>query len=104
MRMRRRDFLGATDGELARHSQMNQQMARFAIRARRIQRQQQKLSPPLHVTEHCARKLLRQFFRLLDEIRFAEPDFDNPPAGQTFAQPAHHCFDFGKLRHNASQT
>src|SRR5690348_6771752 len=93
---------GWTDDELPRHSQMNQQGRAAVIGARGLKIEHEKFAVPSHGSDLAAGQGLLHGGRIVDKIRFAEPDADNSSFGQDGSKTARDGFYFGKFRHLCS--
>lgn len=83
---------------------MNQQRRAAADGARALEVEHEKFSVSSNCDDAATREALLEGGRILDEIRFAEANAENSPAGQCGSQAAGNSFYFGEFRHGRDWT
>ena len=99
VRVRRNGNFRRTGYDLSGHAEVNQKRRFVFASVRGFQLNEDKLSVTPHGDDSAARKLQLQRARIVDEIRFAQPDGQYAPARQHCTQTANDRLDFRQLRH-----
>jgi len=98
--------------DMAGHPQMHEQRSRrrvsicrrAGVSIHRREPQQHELAVTLDRFDLAPRQVLLQRGRIVDKIRFAQRDGNNPAAENCLPQSACYRFDFGKFRHQLTNT